>query len=115
MKKDKIEIQPVMDALEVIGGKWKFPILYSLCSGKKRFKDLLEDIGKITPKMLSLELKDLELNGLVTRTAIATVPVTVEYDMTEYGLTLEPVLRHIQDWGKKHRQKIIRENSVSMA
>ena len=113
MKKDKIEIQPVMDALEVIGGKWKFPILYSLCSGKKRFKDLLEDIGKITPKMLSIELKDLELNGLVTRTAIATVPVTVEYDMTKYGLTLKPVLQHIQDWGKKHRQKVMRENAIA--
>lgn len=43
--KNKIQIQPVMDALEIIGGKWKFPILYSLCGGKKRFKDLLEDIG----------------------------------------------------------------------
>lgn len=107
---EKIEIQPVMDALEVIGGKWKFPILYSLCSGKKRFKDLLGDIGKITPKMLSLELKDLEINGLITRTAIATVPVTVEYEMTEYGLTLKPVLVHIQDWGKKHREKIINES-----
>ena len=113
MKKDKIEIQPVMDALEVIGGKWKFPILYSLCSGKKRFKDLLEDIGKITPKMLSVELKDLELNGLITRTAIATVPVTVEYEMTVYGLTLKPVLSHIQDWGKKHRKKVMSENSAS--
>ncbi|HAY3538550.1 helix-turn-helix transcriptional regulator [Elizabethkingia anophelis] len=113
MKQDKIEIQPVMDALEVIGGKWKFPILYTLCSGKKRFKDLLEDIGKITPKMLSLELKDLEINGLVTRTAIATVPVTVEYEMTEYGQTLKPVLMHIQDWGKKHREKIIKESSKS--
>ena len=112
MKKNKIEIQPVMDALEIIGGKWKFPILYSLCGGKKRFKDLLEDIGKITPKMLSVELKDLELNRLITRTAIATVPVTVEYEMTEYGLTLKPVLLHIQDWGKKHRQKIIKENAA---
>jgi DNA-binding HxlR family transcriptional regulator len=107
MTKNKIEIQPVMDALEIIGGKWKFPILYSLCSGKKRFKDLLEDIGKITPKMLSTELKSLECNGLISRTAIATVPVTVEYDMTEYGKTLEPVLRHIQKWGKNHRNKII--------
>ncbi|AYB35131.1 winged helix-turn-helix transcriptional regulator [Chryseolinea soli] len=112
MKNNKLEIQPVMDALEVIGGKWKFPILYSLCSGKKRFKDLLEDIGKITPKMLSLELKDLEINGLVTRTAIATVPVTVEYEMTKYGTTLEPVLRHIQDWGKKHRARILKGSTV---
>lgn len=110
---DKIEIQPVMDALEVIGGKWKFPILYSLCSGKKRFKDLLEDIGKITPKMLSMELKDLEINGLITRTAIPTVPVTVEYEMTSYGQTLKPVLVHIQEWGKNHRKKVIRENSVA--
>ena len=113
MGKTRIEIQPVMDALEIIGGKWKFPILYSLCSGKKRFKDLLEDIGKITPKMLSTELKNLEINGLVTRTAIPTVPVTVEYEMTEYGTTLEPMLRHVQDWGKKHRERVIKEISVS--
>jgi len=105
--KNKIQIQPVMDALEIIGGKWKFPILYSLCGGKKRFKDLLEDIGKITPKMLSSELKSLECNGLVSRKAIATVPVTVEYELTEYGETLEPVLRHIQMWGMNHRKKII--------
>lgn len=113
MRSSKIEIQPVVDALEIIGGKWKFPILYSLCGGKKRFKDLLEDIGKITPKMLSAELKHLEMNGLVTRTAIATVPVTVEYEMTEYGSTLEPMLRHIQDWGKKHRERVIKGNPIS--
>ncbi|MCU7613623.1 helix-turn-helix transcriptional regulator [Chryseobacterium sp. GMJ5] len=107
MNENKLQIQPVMDALEIIGGKWKFSILFSLCSGKKRFKDLLHDIGRITPKMLSSELKHLECNGLVSRTAIPTVPVTVEYEMTEYGKTLEPVLRHIQEWGKAHRHRII--------
>jgi len=101
-----LEIRPVLDALELIGGRWKFVILYSLCDGKKRFKDLIADIEKITPKMLSKELKDLEKNGLVTRHAIATVPVTVEYEITEYGQTLEPVMLHIQDWGRKHREKI---------
>ena len=47
------------------------------------------------------------------RTAIATVPVTVEYEMTKYGLTLEPVLRHIQDWGKKHRARVMRGETIS--
>lgn len=110
-----LEIRPVLDALEIIGGRWKFPILYSLCEGRKRFKDLLEEIDRISPKMLSQELKDMEKNGLVARYAMATVPVTVEYEMTDYGRTLEPVLIHVQEWGRKHREKIRKENAEIIA
>lgn len=101
-----IETQPIIDTFQIIAGKWKFPILYSLCESKKRFKDLQTDIGDITPKMLSHELKILEVNGLITRVAYATVPVTVEYDITAYGRTLEPLLLHVQEWGKKHRLRL---------
>lgn len=101
-----IETQPIIDTFQIIAGKWKFPILYSLCESKKRFKDLQTDIGDITPKMLSHELKILEVNGLITRVAYATVPVTVEYDITVYGRTLEPLLLHVQEWGKKHRLRL---------
>lgn len=103
------EVRPVLDALEIIGGKWKFPILFSLFQSKKRFKELERDLCGITPKMLSKELKDLEMNGLVTREVFATVPVTVEYTITECGRSLEPVLRSIQDWGRTHRATIIRK------
>ncbi len=66
MKKEKfIEIQPVMDAFDIIGGKWKFPVIYSLCADKQRFKELEKDLNSITPKALTKVLKDLEMNGLV--------------------------------------------------
>ncbi len=104
-----IEIQPVTDALEIIGGKWKFPIIFSLCHGKKRYKELEKDLNGISPKALTNALKDLEINGLVKREIFATVPVTVEYSLTQYGKDLKPVLLSIQEWGKKHRKKIMQK------
>jgi len=102
-----IEIQAVMDAFEIIGGKWKFPIIYTLCKGKLRFKELEKELKSVSPKALSNALKDLEINGLISRAVFPTVPVTVEYDLTEYGKELKPVLLAIQNWGKKHRKKVI--------
>lgn len=109
MEKDNdfIEIQAVMDAFEIIGGKWKFPIIYTLCKGKLRFKELENELKGISPKALSNALKDLEINGLISRDVFPTVPVTVEYQLTPYGKDLKPVLLSIQDWGKKHRKKVI--------
>ena len=104
---DYIEIQSVMDAFEILGGKWKFPIIYSLCKEKKRFKELETDLQGVSPKALSNALKDLEINGIIKREVFATVPVTVEYSLTTYGKDLKPVLLSIQEWGKKHRKKII--------
>ncbi|MEL6675043.1 MAG: helix-turn-helix domain-containing protein [Bacteroidota bacterium] len=101
-----IEIQSVMDALDIIGGKWKFPIIYSLCTSTKRFNELQKDLNGISPRALSNALKDLEINGLISRKAFPTVPVTVEYSLTEYGEELRPVLLAIQTWGKNHRKKI---------
>lgn len=109
MEKDSefIEIQAVRDAFEIIGGKWKFPIIYTLCKGKLRFKELEKELKGISPKALSNALKDLEINGLISRDVFPTVPVTVEYELTAYGKDLKPVLLSIQDWGKKHRKKVI--------
>lgn len=102
-------IRPVRDVLDIINGKWKLPILIALSFGHKRFKELERDVEGITPKMLSKELRDLELNQLVTRTVYDTIPVTVEYTLTEYGKSLDEVIVALRTWGKKHRSKLFNQ------
>lgn len=100
---------PVQDALELLSGKWKLPIIIALIHEVKRFSDLSREIPKITDRMLSKELRDLEMNKLVKRTVYDTFPVTVEYTMTEYGHTLRPVIQALAEWGFKHREKIMQD------
>jgi len=105
---------PIRDTLDVISGKWKLTILGSLYSGKKRFKELERDIPRITARMLSKELRELEMNQMVTRTVFDTKPVSVEYEMTPYGRTLDKVLKEMRAWGENHRKKIIgRKNGTA--
>ncbi len=93
------------DALEVVSGKWKSPILLSLgFKGTLRFGELQRLHNGIPAKTLSKELKDLETNGLVKRTVLDTMPVTVQYEITTYGRTLEAVLLQLHGWGVKHRE-----------
>lgn len=101
---------PIKDTLDIISGKWKLPIIGSLYDGRKRFKELERDIPKITPRMLSKELRELEMNQLISRTVYATLPVSVEYELTPYGKTLEDVLQALMKWGTKHRKRIIGRN-----
>lgn len=96
------------DTLNVMSGKWKLPIIGSLMFGKKRFRELERDIPKITPRMLSKELKDLEMNGMVSRTVYDSIPVTVEYELTKSGLTLTSVLDKMMEWGVAHRKENIK-------
>ena len=98
---------PVRDALEVLNGRWKLPILIALSNRPKRFKEISKDINGITDKMLSKELKDLEINKLVTRTVYDTFPPTVEYTRTEHSHTLYNVIGALKDWGTLHRKEII--------
>ena len=98
---------PVKDALDILSGKWKLPIILSLTFGKKRFKQMLREIPGITPKMLSKELKELEINELADRNVYDTVPVTVEYELTTYGKTLKPLIGELHQWGDKHRKRIL--------
>ncbi|MBX2914747.1 MAG: helix-turn-helix transcriptional regulator [Cyclobacteriaceae bacterium] len=93
--------------MNVLNGKWKLPIIGSLLYGKKRFKELEREIPKITPRMLSKELKDLEVNGIVTRTVYASIPVTVEYELTKSGNSLKTVLEVMVEWGLQHRKRYI--------
>lgn len=97
------------DAMDVLGGKWRIPIIGALSfGGKMRFTDLLRSIPGIGAKMLSKELQDLEANQLLTRTVKQTKPITVEYEMTPYGLTLNNVICEIVSWGVSHREKIMK-------
>ena len=96
----------IQDTLEVIHGKWKLVILITLQHRPFRFKELAREIG-ITPRMLSKELQELEMNQLISRTVLDTRPVSVEYAITEYGLTFREVLEAMGNWGVKHRRKII--------
>lgn len=95
------------DTLNVINGKWKLPIIGTLLYGAFRFKDLQQNISKITPRMLSKELKDLENNGIVKRTVYDSIPVRVEYELTESGKTFKHVLDTMVEWGVTHREKVI--------
>jgi DNA-binding HxlR family transcriptional regulator len=99
-------IRPVRDVLDIINGKWKLPILIALSFGNKRFKELERDVEGITPRMLSKELRDLEINQLVIRTVYDTIPATVEYSLSDYGKSLDAVIVALREWGTKHRNKL---------
>lgn len=95
----------VNDTMNVLTGKWKLPIMASLIFGKKRFKDIERELPKITPRMLSKELRELELNGIVKRTVHDTIPVVIEYEFTESGRNIKSVLDSMVEWGLEHRKK----------
>lgn len=100
-------IMAIRDSMEILSGKWKFHILGTLMQGgKMRFMDLQREVNGIAAKTLSKELQDLELNQLIRRTVLNTKPITVEYETTEYGKTLEPLIDEIARWGATYRQKL---------
>lgn len=97
----------IKDALEALEGRWKLLILFSLSAGPKRFGQLSKEVGGITDKTLSKELKSLEANKLIRRDVHDTFPPTVEYSITPHGLSLEKVLDELHYWGLAHRKEII--------
>jgi len=99
---------PIRDTLDLVGGKWKLPITHALARGPLRFKELQREVEGITARMLSKELKELEMNELVKRQVFDTAPITVQYSLTDYGRTLKPVVMALYKWGEKHRERIIK-------
>ncbi|MBT1708375.1 helix-turn-helix transcriptional regulator [Fulvivirgaceae bacterium PWU5] len=97
----------IRDALEALEGKWKLLILFSLATGPKRFKGISKEVEGISDKILSKELKNLELNSLITREVFDTFPPTVEYAITPHGRSLEKVMEELHFWGLAHRKKIM--------
>ena len=102
----KATLNSVADALYVIGGKWKLRIIVALKEGSKRFNEMQRVIDGISAKVLSTELKDLELNGFVRRNVFTGSPVVVEYELTDYADTLGDVLHTLSEWGAMHREKV---------
>jgi len=103
----KKQIMAVHDAMDVLNGKWKISIISSICyHNQRRFSDILADVHGISNKMLSKELKELEINKLVKRTVLDTQPVSVLYQLTEYGKTLQVIIDNLADWGTEHRRVI---------
>lgn len=97
----------IRDTMDIIGGKWKIQIIGTLIlHGKMRFMDLLRAVDGVGAKMLSKELQHLELNQLVSRTVLETKPITVEYEITPYGITLNKVIHEIMVWGVQHRKQL---------
>lgn len=101
------ELGVIRDALYVINGTWKLPILISLIDGTKRFKEIVREVDGISDRMLSKELKDLEMNKLVKRTVYDTFPPKVEYSVTAHTASLRKVIAALRDWGRLHRQVVI--------
>lgn len=91
---------PIEKTLSVVGGLWKPIILFALLEDKRRFGVLLQLVQKATPAILTLQLRELEADGIVSRTVFAEVPPRVEYALTELGRSLEPVLQSLHHWGE---------------
>lgn len=92
-------------AINKIGGRWKLQLLDQLQSGKRRFSDLKRAFPGITERMLTLQLKTMEQDGLVKRTVYAEVPPRVEYELTNRSKELMPILQQLSAWGNKQRQR----------
>lgn len=101
------ELMAARDALEIIQGKWRIPIVISLTYGTKRFGEIQRDIADISPKMLSQELKTLEMNQIITRKLNDTMPVSVEYSLTPLGMSLKNLLVELRTWGKHLRKETV--------
>lgn len=93
-------------SLGVIGGRWKGVVLYWLLHGKLRFGELRRRLPNCTERMLTVQLRELEEDGLVTRTVFAEVPPRVEYELTAFGRSLEPILMALREWGERYKRRL---------
>ncbi len=106
-KQKQVHLRDVQDVIDIIGGRWRGAILASLCDKEKRFNELKRDLGSITPRMLTRELKYLEINKLVCRKVNTSSAVSVVYSLTKHGKSLDPLIGSIVTWGQKHRKVVL--------
>ncbi len=102
------ELIAAKDTIAILSGKWKIQFITTLnCGGALQFMEIQRIIDGIGPKMLAKELQDLEANLLVSRTVMDTKPVTVKYELTALGRTLERIINEMRIWGRTHRKEVI--------
>ena len=118
MAKEQCEYEPVIGkkgkpytcsvgaTLDVIGGKWKGIILFHLLEEKKRFNQFRKLMPGITQRMLTLQLRELEAEGIIHRKVYSEVPPKVEYSLTEFGMTLSPIIQSMKVWGDEYAKRI---------
>ena len=106
-RNQKEEVQALQDTIYVLGGKWRLPIINSVCNGNRRFREIERSIPGITTRMLSRELKEMEANQLIKRTVTPSTPVTVEYSPTDYCHSFGDIILEMIKWGKDHRRRVM--------
>ncbi|MBL9027708.1 MAG: helix-turn-helix transcriptional regulator [Myxococcales bacterium] len=104
-------------ALVVLGGRWKAVVLFWLLRGKRRFGELRRQLPSCSARVLTLQLRELERDGLIKRTVFAEVPPRVEYELTAFGRTVEPVLVGLKEWGERYERRLnaVAQKRVSSA
>lgn len=103
VKKKELPACPVETTLTLIGDKWKVLILRDLMTGTKRFGELKKCVGNVSQKVLTVQLRAMEANGLVHREVYAEVPPRVEYSLTDLGRSLKPILDAMWSWGENYK------------
>ncbi|RYY55849.1 MAG: transcriptional regulator [Chitinophagaceae bacterium] len=107
LRDQKKEVQALQDTIYVLGGKWRLPIINSICNGNHRFREIERSIPGITTRMLSRELKLMEINDILRRTLDPDAPGQVRYESTEYCFSFGPVIAEMIRWGTAHRKRVI--------
>lgn len=92
----------VAKTLKILGSRWTALLLHNLIEGKKRFGELQKEMSGISPKTLSLRLKELEKEGIITKKVFAEIPLHVEYTLTDKGKSFKEIFTKMDEWGKKH-------------
>ncbi|KNX38609.1 winged helix-turn-helix transcriptional regulator [Luteipulveratus halotolerans] len=100
-----VAVCPVEVAVAVLGGSWKLTVVKHLTGGTMRFGELRRAVGPVTPRVLTRQLRDLEADGIVSRTVFAEVPPRVEYALTELGETLRPAVVWLDEWGAAYADR----------
>jgi DNA-binding HxlR family transcriptional regulator len=102
-----LEACPTRHVMETIGGKWSALLVHALADGPRRHGQLRTRIAGVSQKMLTQTLRELERSGLITRTVTPSVPVRVDYEMTELGASLQVVMQQLKDWAEVNMDRIL--------
>lgn len=109
ISKKELPICPVATTVELIGSKWKLLIIRDVLTGPKRFGELRKSLEGISQKVLTDSLREMENDGLLTRTVFAEVPPRVEYALSELGETIRPILNAMESWGSEYKEFVAKE------